>query len=70
MRIFIFKSEANQNLRAFSDDLVGSKLPEQISPWHAIGVVGPESPPPHHLNRSVIEASIASAGFQLWRMKN
>jgi hypothetical protein len=69
MRIFIFKSETSPLLHAFSDDMVGSKLPEQFSPWHAIGVVRPDSPPPHHLSRSVIEASIASTGFQLWRMK-
>jgi len=32
MRIFIFKSEANPNLRAFGGDLVGSRLPIQFKP--------------------------------------
>ena len=69
MRIFIFKSASNTELRAFSDDQDGEKLPAQFRPWHAIGVVRPESIPPHNLNRGVIEASIAKDGFQLWRMK-
>jgi hypothetical protein len=69
MRIFIFKSDINPELRAFSDDQDGEKLPAQFRPWHAIGVVRPESVPPHKLNRDVIEASIARDGFQLWQMK-
>ena len=69
MRIFIFKSDTNPGLQAFSDDQGGGKLPKHFRPWHAIGVIRPEAPPPHNLNRGVIEASIAKAGFQLWRMK-
>ena len=36
---------------------------------HAIGVIRPESAPPHNLSRDVIEAYITDVGFQLWRMK-
>jgi len=42
MRIFIFKSDTNPDLRAFSDDQEGTKLPTQFRPWHAIGVLGRE----------------------------
>ncbi len=69
MRIFIFKSDTSPNLRAFSDDQDGDKLPAQFRPWHAVGVIRPDSVPPHNLNRDRIEASITSDGFQLWRMK-
>lgn len=69
MNIYIFKSEANRDLRAFSDDQGGQKLPKQFRPWHAVGVVKPNSPPPNNLSRDVIEKSIASAGFQLWKLK-
>jgi hypothetical protein len=69
MRIFIFKSDTSPNLRAFSDDQGGEKLPRQFRPWHAVGVVRPDSAPPHNLSRDLIEASIASDGFKLWRMK-
>ena len=69
MRIFIFKADKSPDLRAFSDDQDGNKLPQQFRPWHAIGVSRPDSAPPHNLSRDTIEASIAKAGFQLWRMK-
>jgi hypothetical protein len=70
MNIFIFKSEANRDLRAFSDDQGGHKLPAQFRPWHAIGVVKPESKPPNNLSRDVIEKSIADAGYQLYKLKS
>ena len=69
MNIYIFKSEASRDLRAFSDDQGGQKLPKQFRPWHAVGVVKAGSAPPNKLSRDVIEKSIASAGFQLWKLK-
>jgi hypothetical protein len=68
MRLFIFKSEPRPDLRAFGDDLVGSRLPRQFKPWHAIGAVAPDRDPPHELSRDVIETAIKTQGFQLWRM--
>jgi hypothetical protein len=68
MRIFIFKSEAKPDLRAFSGDLAGGQLPKQFRPWHAIGAVAPDRDPPHELSRDVIETAIKTQGFQLWRM--
>jgi hypothetical protein len=69
MRIFIFKSEARPDLRAFGGDLAGSQLPKQFSPWHAIGVVASDRDPPHKLSRNLIETAIKTQGFQLWRMR-
>jgi hypothetical protein len=69
MRIYIFKSDANTELRAFAGDLKGIKLPEQFRPWHAVGVVAPDRDPPHKLSRAAIERAIDLHGFQLWRMK-
>jgi hypothetical protein len=68
MRIFIFKSEASPDLRAFGGDLVGSRLPNQFRPWRAIGAVAPDRDPPHKLSRGVIETAINDRGYQLWRM--
>jgi len=68
MRIFIFKSEAKPDLRAFSGDLAGGRLPKQFRPWQAIGAVAPDRDPPHELSRDVIETAIKTQGFQLWRM--
>jgi hypothetical protein len=68
MRLFIFKSEANPDLRAFGADLAGAGLPSQFRPWHAVGAVGPDHDPPHNLSRAVIETAINDCGYQLWRM--
>ncbi len=68
MRIYVFKSETRQGLRAFAGDLVGSKLPQQHGPWTATGVVRPEADPPHKFSRVSIEQAIDGEGFQLWRL--
>ena len=69
MRIYVFKSELQPNLRAFAGDLAGSQLPAQFRPWHVVGVVGPDKDPPHALPRADIEKAIGTQGFQLWRKK-
>jgi hypothetical protein len=69
MRLYIFKSAAKDELRAFTGDVTGSKLPAQFRPWNAVGVVVPEKEPPHKLSRQHIENEIDRHGFQLWRMK-
>jgi hypothetical protein len=69
MRMFIFKSQVNGELRAFAADQGGQQLPKQFAPWHAVGVVREDKAPPHNLNRDVIEKAIADQGFQLFRTK-
>jgi hypothetical protein len=70
MQLYIFKSEASRDLRAFCDDRGGQKLPAQFRPWHAVGVVRDDASPPNNLSRDVIEKSIADAGYQLWKLKS
>jgi len=69
MRIFIFQSQTNRELRAFASDPGGQQLPSKFGPWHAVGVVRPEKELPFKLNRGVAEEAITSNGFQLFRMK-
>jgi hypothetical protein len=68
MRIFIFKSDASPDLRAFGGDLAGTQLPNQFKPWHVVGAIAPDRDPPYKLSRPVIEAAIKDRGFQLWRL--
>ncbi len=68
MRIFIFKSDASPELRAFGGDLAGDKLPSQFRPWHAVGSIAPDREPPYNLSRELIETAINDRGYQLWRM--
>ena len=51
MRIYIFKSEANDSLCAFAGDAEGSKLPAQFAPWHSEGVIEASRAPPHEFSR-------------------
>jgi len=69
MRIFIFKSEASPDLRAFGGDLIGSRLPKQFQPWRAVGAIAPRQSPPHKFPRAAIESAIREKGFQLWRLR-
>jgi hypothetical protein len=69
MRIFIFKSEAKRDLRAFTGDPGGEKLPSKFGPWYAVGVVRADKDPPYNLSRETIEQAIADPGFQLFRLK-
>ena len=68
MRIFIFKSDTNAELRAFGGDLAGTQLPSQFKPWRVIGAVAPGRDPPYNLSRDVIEKAIDGQGFQLFRV--
>jgi hypothetical protein len=70
MRIYIFRSDSSNGLRAFAADLAGSALPAQFRPWHVVGVIAPEREPPYKLPREDIEKAIDAHGFQLWRMKS
>jgi hypothetical protein len=69
MRIFIFKSEAKPDLRAFGGDLAGLKLPGQFKPWRAVGAIAPNQDPPYKIARDDIEKAIKECGFQLFRLK-
>ncbi len=68
MRIYMFKSETRDELRAFAGDPEGSRLPPQHGPWTATGVVGADKAPPHNFPRAAIQDAIAAEGFQLWRL--
>jgi hypothetical protein len=69
MRIFVFKSEPNPELRAFGGDLAGIKLPAQFKPWRAVGTIAPNQDLPYKLARDDIEKAISECGFQLFRLK-
>lgn len=69
MRIYVFTSKTRKNLRAFTDDVSGGKLPPQLGPWRANGAIAADEKSPYRLARNQIEKSINGEGFQLWRVK-
>jgi hypothetical protein len=70
MRIFMFTSQARDDLHAFAGDEGGSKLPSKYGPWGLTGSLNARTPPPHNFSRRVIEQAIMTEGFQLWRNKS
>ena len=69
MRIFIFKSEAKTDLRAFGGDLVGLQLPDKFKPWRVVGAIAPNQEFPYKISRADVEMAIREQGFQLFRLK-
>jgi hypothetical protein len=67
--IYSFQSSTQPGLCAFAGDAEGTRLPDRLGPWVAIGSVGAGEAIPHALDRDTIEDAIGTAGFQLWRMK-
>jgi len=70
MRIYVFKSETTDGLRAFAGDPDVNKLPHNHSPWTVTGTISPDNAPPHNFSRDAIEKAINTEGFQLWRLRN
>jgi len=69
MRIYVFKSETTDRLRAFAGDPDVNKLPRQHGPWTVTGTIPSGSAPPHNFSRDAIENAIDTEGFQLWRLR-
>ncbi len=69
MRIFVFKSEARTDLRAFGGDLAGLQLPDKFKPWRVVGAIAPSQEFPYKIWLADVEMAIREQGFQLFRLK-
>ncbi|AMN40314.1 hypothetical protein [Rhodoplanes sp. Z2-YC6860] len=69
MRLFMFKSESDRELHAFSGDPGGRQLPSRHGPWTAVGVIREDKEPPHKISRETVEKSITDHGFQLYKKR-
>ena len=69
MRLFMFTSQAKDDLHAFAGDESGTKLPAKYAPWGLTGTLNSSEAPPHKFSRRAIEQAVSTEGFQLWRMK-
>ena len=69
MKLYVFKSEISEDLRAFAANKDGSDLPSQFAPWLPNGSIAATAQPPYGLSRFRIESAIKLKGFQLWRLK-
>jgi len=69
VRIFIFKSEARTDLRAFGAIWQGLQLPDKFKPWRVVGAIAPNQEFPYKISRADVEMAIREHGFQLFRLK-
>ena len=69
MRIFVFKSEANPNLRAFGGDLAGIKLPSQFKPWRAVGTIAPNQKLRTKSCENTLKRRLTNAAFSFFASK-
>src|SRR5215475_12723692 len=70
MRIYVFKSETTERLRAFAGDPDVNKLPRQHCPWTATGTISPNNAPPYNLSRDAIEKASNAERFPLSRLRD
>ena len=49
MRLFMFTSQAKDDLHAFAGDESGSKLPAKYGPWGLTGTLNSRETPPHQI---------------------
>ena len=64
--LYCFRSEKDEQLRGFTDDSTGSKLPAESGPWILDREMPAEGEWNHPASRAVVLAGIAENGFSLW----
>jgi sporulation protein YlmC with PRC-barrel domain len=63
---YLFKSETDPRLQAFTDESTGSRLPVEQGPWTLIRQVSPDDTDwPHTTTREVVATGVAANGFLL-----
>ena len=62
---YLFRSENDPQLQAFTDDPAGSKLPAENGPWTMVRPVSVDEDWTHTTTRDVVAAGVAANGFLL-----
>lgn len=70
VNLFYYSSGKTKGLYCFSSRANGAGLPEQFSPWSALGVLRPDQKPPHGISRQLLEEGVHRNGYQLLRKKS
>jgi hypothetical protein len=67
---YLFQSRSAPDLRAFTDEPTGSKLPADDGPWALIQEIAPGEDWKLNVGRKVVAAAILENGFFLWGPRN
>jgi PRC-barrel domain len=63
---YVFQSGSAPDLRGFTDDASGSKLPTEDGPWALVRQVAPDEEWDIDISRAVVATGIMENGFYLW----
>jgi PRC-barrel domain len=63
---YVFQSDPNPNLLAFTDGATGEKLPSESGPWTFVKEVGPAERWTFGVGRAFVAAGILENGFLVW----
>ena len=64
--LYEFESQSAQDLRGFTDERSGSKLPAESGPWVFLRQLDPDREWPQGVSKSVVSAGVLENGFSLW----
>lgn len=67
--LFLYASEKSEGLYCYSRQSTAEGLPQQFSPWQAMGVLRGDQTPPYGLSRRDIESGLTAKGYQLLRKR-
>jgi hypothetical protein len=63
---YVFQSQTSPDLRGFTDDISGSKLPAEDGPWTFTREIAPDSEWDLGVSRAVVATGIMENGFYFW----
>ncbi len=62
---YLFQSGSAPDLRCFTDEASGSKLPAEDGPWALVRKIDPEDEMPHDVSRKIVAVAVRENGFFL-----
>src|SRR5688500_12251218 len=62
---YLFQSGSATDLRCFTDEALGSKLPAEDGPWALVRKIDPEDEWPHDVSRKIVAVAVRENGFFL-----
>jgi hypothetical protein len=67
---YVFQSGSSPDLRGFTDEPTGAKLPSEDGPWALVQQVSPDEEWTLGISRAVVATGILENGFYLWGVSN
>jgi len=63
---YVFRAATSPDLRAYTYDPAGERLPAQYGPWTLVQEVGPDEEWTQDVSRAVVAGGILDDGYYLW----